>query len=216
MMPFFTTYFTTFLPDVVLAVSDNPSDIVKRTAYHELAHAVHYRKVGNSYWIAEVVYTIAHTGYGDGTDPGADRVEVVETWGNEMGYYLADWYYGLNHSLNNTSIAGNQIPKRHYYALEERKFLTSWVDFIPVGLFHDLVDDNSLNPLPGSGGVVGVYENTTVTDNIKHFTHLQIYEALTPNVTSIEAFKEKLRENNPTYAGNTQTDYDALFSSYGY
>ena len=117
MMPFFTTYFTTFLPDVVLAVSDNPSDIVKRTAYHELAHAVHYRKVGNSYWIAEVVYTISHTGYGDGTDPGADRVEVVETWGNEMGYYLADWKYGLNHSINTTQNPNNQTPMRYLYAL---------------------------------------------------------------------------------------------------
>jgi len=170
--------------------------------------------VGNSYWISEINYTIAHTGYGDGTDPGADRVEVVETWGNEMGYYLADRYYGLNHSIAGSSTAIADLERsRHYYLLENRKFRyhppDDIVDYIPWALFHDLVDENSLNPS-------GVSEYSGITDNVKHFTHLQIYEVLTSSVTSIEAFKEKLRENNPTYAGNTQADYDALFSSYNY
>ncbi|OWY24885.1 hypothetical protein C7N43_15660 [Sphingobacteriales bacterium UPWRP_1] len=215
-MPFLTTYFTTFLPDVVLSVSDNPSDIVKRTDYHELAHAVHYRKVGNSYWISEIIYTIAHSGYGDGTDPGADRVEVVETWGNEMGYYLADWKYGLNHSRNTTGNVTDQERLRHLYYLEGRKFYNDTLEFIPRGLFRDLVDDNSLNPSGVSeyAGISGVTGG--VTDNVKNFTHLQIYQALTPSVTSIEAFKEKLQDNNSAITGNTQTDFNALFSSYGY
>jgi len=51
---------------------------------------------------------------------------------------------------------------------------------------------------------------------LKHFTHLQIYEALTNEVDDIEAFKTELQNNTPTLAGNTQADYDALFSSYGY
>jgi len=211
-MPFLTA----FLPDVVLAVTDNPSDMVNRTTYHELAHAVHYRKVGNSYWIAEVAYTIAHFGYGDGTAPGADRVEVVETWGNEMGYYLADRYYGLNHSNNYTPYPINQTPMRHLYGLEDQKYYDSPNEFIPVGLFRDLVDDNSQNPLPGPNGLVGVYENPTVTDNVKDFTHLQLYHALTSDVTSIPTFRTQLTAIVPGLTGNAQTDYNALFSSYGY
>lgn len=215
-MPFLTTYFTAFLPDVVLSVSDNPSDIVKRTAYHELAHAVHYGKVGNGYWIAEIVYTIAHTGYGDGTDPGADRVEVVETWGNHMGYYLADRYYGLHHSNNYTTNAANQTPMRHLYGLENPKYYDPPNEFIPVGLFRDLVDDNSQNPLPGPNGLVGVNENSTVTDNVKDFTHLQLYSALASDVTSIPTFRTQLTAIVPGLNSNTPTDYNALFSSYGY
>ncbi len=215
-LPFLTTYFTTFLPDVVLTVSNNPSDIVKRTDYHELAHAVHYRKVGNSYWISEINYTIAHTGYGDGTDPGADRVEVVETWGNEMGYYLADRYYGLNHSNNNTPNPDNQTPMRHLYGLENPKYYDPPNEFIPVGLFRDLVDDNSQNPLQGPNGLVGVYENSTVTDDVKDFTHLQLYSALASDVTSIPTFRTQLTAIVPGLNSNTQTDFNALFSSYGY
>lgn len=83
-------------------------------------------------------------------------------------------------------------------------------------MFRDLVDDNSQNPLPGPGGLVGVYENPTVTDNVKDFTHLQLYHALTSDVTSIPTFRTQLTAIVPGLNGNTQTDYHALFSSYGY
>ena len=149
----------------------------------------------------------AHFGYGDGTDPGASRVEVVETWGNHMGYYLTDWKYGQKHSnTNSTSLLERY---RHLYALEDSQYFVPSTSFIPDGLFRDLVDDNSLNPL-------GVSENPNVTDNVKDFTHLQIYEALTNEVDDIEAFKTKLQDNNPDLAGNTQGNYDTLFGSYGY
>jgi len=194
-LPFLTTYFTTFLPDVVLSISDNPSDIVNRTTYHELAHAVHYRKVGNGYWIAEVAYTIAHFGYGDGTAPGADRVEVVETWANEMGYYLADRYYGLNHSIE---------PHHFKYSPPDDP-----INFIPWGLMHDLADDNNSNP-------IGLLEHSSITDNVKDFTLLQLYHALTSDVTSIPTFRTQLAAIVPDLNSNTQTDFNALFSSYGY
>jgi len=208
---FLTTYFATFAPDVVLGRFDYnyESDDVKELYYHELAHAVHYRKVTDNYWINHIAYTILNMGYGDGSASGAGKVEVAETWAYEMGYYLADKYYGLNHSNTISTSASVINSSRHLYRLEDSQYLMPSTSFIPDGLFRDLVDDNSLNPL-------GVSENPSVTDNVKDFTHIQLYQALTNEVDNMEAFKTELQNNTPTLAGNTQADYDALFSSYGY
>ncbi|HRI28017.1 MAG TPA: hypothetical protein PK239_12355 [Chitinophagales bacterium] len=219
-IPLITTYFTSFLPDVIMSIGENnqESDQVKSHHYHELAHAVHYRQVGNGYWIPHIAYTIQHTGYGDGTAPNAGRVEVVETWANHIETVLADWKYGLNHSSADDidSPTASDIERlRHLYALESEKFYNEFHDFIPYAIFRDLVDDNNLNPSgveeyddPEQGG--------PVIDVCKGFTNLQLYQALTSDVQSMPQFKEKLSTLVPDLAGNTQTDYDVLFNSYGY
>ena len=66
-----TIYLLAFLPDVTIGFRSNfsNSDKLKNQIYHELAHAVHYGKVGNNYWEQEICYTLYNDGYGNGAKP---------------------------------------------------------------------------------------------------------------------------------------------------
>ncbi len=85
-----------FLPDITMGLRylDDYSDIYNYTQ-HELAHASHYVRVGNSYWnkyIKHVLKSYVTSGmkvYGVGTEPEAGYCEVGEMW----AYYLQNVLY---------------------------------------------------------------------------------------------------------------------------
>ena len=99
-----------FLPDLIIKTGDNAYSSKKtfgvyKSTFHELAHASHYRKVGNAYWIKYINYIIDYGAYGDGTGENAGVCGVGELWGYYLQYELLrrefpgkteDKYYNKN------------------------------------------------------------------------------------------------------------------------
>ena len=79
-----------FAPDITLGLSGkNDYKSIYNVVNHELAHASHYSKVGNSYWNKYVEYILTSfvasgSTYGTGKEDGAGYCEVGEMW----AYYL--------------------------------------------------------------------------------------------------------------------------------
>ena len=180
------------------------SDKIKRKIYHELAHASHFAQVGDDYWEEEINYTIANGGYGDGTAAGAGRAAIVEAWGYHIGPTYADRRYGLEHS-NTVPPFSTVEQQTHLNKLEALTFWSITNQFIPIGIMHDLIDDNAINI---------VSENSGITDNVKGFSNNQIYLSLTSDVISPEEFKEKIVSIYLSSTSNTIEDTDNLFDSY--
>lgn len=82
-------------PDITLGTKDSMSySQIYSTVIHELAHACHYGKVGNSYWNKFITYiiTCAIKGanlYGDSSLENSGLCAVSEMW----AYYLEDKFY---------------------------------------------------------------------------------------------------------------------------
>ncbi|MFQ6610653.1 MAG: hypothetical protein ACE5D7_07630 [Fidelibacterota bacterium] len=103
----FIAYINIWAPDIVYnhGAETKKSDNVKKSYYHEFAHASHFRALDNdSYWINNGWYiagnwvTNTNPPYGDGTAPGAERCAVIEMWAYHMDPIYADRQYGVNHS----------------------------------------------------------------------------------------------------------------------
>ena len=78
------------VPDMILFMSQNDHDYETLSIYdvvfHELAHASHYEKVGNSYWEDYVLHIITNLGYGDDSSGDwAGYCGIGEMWGNFAG-----------------------------------------------------------------------------------------------------------------------------------
>lgn len=76
-----------FAPDIVIAVSDSWK--IRKTVYHELSHASHYRVAGKNYWASYIYYIVSigtsslkETVYGDGISVygGMSHCELGESW----------------------------------------------------------------------------------------------------------------------------------------
>src|SRR5687768_13984623 len=129
------------LPDIWYAWDLNePSDVVKQTIYHELGHASHYTKAGGDFWGDYIAYILLCGSYGNGTCPGNGIIAVSEPFAEGVGAVLADNTYGTNHSN------GHPINDRWIFELEEEALNPSSSDWVPWGLYYDLVDNNSNNP----------------------------------------------------------------------
>lgn len=92
----FASLLKVFLPDITIGTKgiDSYSRIYSSTC-HELAHASHFSKVGQSYWNTYIYYIVESyltTGgmtYGDGSANGAGHCEIGEMW----AYYLESKMY---------------------------------------------------------------------------------------------------------------------------
>ncbi len=51
---------------------------VYAVTFHELAHASHHNKAGNSYWVKYINYIVTYGAYGNGTGNSAGVCERVE------------------------------------------------------------------------------------------------------------------------------------------
>jgi hypothetical protein len=180
------------------------SDDIRETAYHELAHALHFNKVGSSYWLKNMAYVILHRGYGDGTDPNAGRCSVIETWGFQVGILSAHLRYG-----NDNSNGGDPSFNTWRRRLE---LSYGWAGtFIPFGWQWDIQDNNATNP-PNET------ENGTVItsggDAVSGFTNAQIFATMNSNMTSIPQMKTALLPFLPPTI--PVASYNALCSAYGF
>lgn len=76
-----------FLPDITIGTSGQENyAAIYGVVSHELAHASHYAKVGNTYWTPYIQYVIhsfvtkGGLAYGDGLGTGAGYCEIGEMW----------------------------------------------------------------------------------------------------------------------------------------
>ncbi|MCY1636726.1 hypothetical protein, partial [Marinifilum sp. D737] len=120
------TFFRLCLPDIVVTShSDKGTDKVYLTAFHELAHASHFKKVGSRYWIKYINYIITYgkksNPYGSGTGKNAGYCGVGEMWAN----FCSEYFYRYNYKKSKSP---EWKPDKDFY---DPGFLMDAVNEIP-------------------------------------------------------------------------------------
>ena len=190
------------IPDMMLGVRFQESDVLRSVIYHELAHASHFTNVGPNYWMLLATAEIAADGWGDENSQDAGRIAVCESWAEHVGETYTHRRY-----LENNSIFGDW----------ERRLETTRNDttnHVPIGLHHDLIDvanvldtnacDRTRPPQCGP-----------IVDNVSGFFNGQLFSVLTPQVSNIEVYRDRvINVLLPAVPGNTAQGIDDLFNSY--
>lgn len=202
------------------------SEGLSETMFHELTHAAHYNKVGNSWWqtfVSAELNAIVHgpAPYSDGTTANASYIALGESWAYHMGHFLDDLKYGNNSDgaveqgiqYYNGPIweGGVQVANTglnaHLNLLEDFSPLRLNDDFhwIPQGLYYDLMDDrNDRNAVP---------RRIDLDDNVNGYTNQQFFNALDNDVTDLLNYRTRLLSEN----GNNQAaGVTLIFNFYGY
>lgn len=185
-------------PDLLISQSqDNPfaSSALRQTIYHEYGHSLHYFKAGDLFWSDNVLKTIGQNGappnegYGAAinTQPG-DFFSLTEGWADYVGHSFAFKKYGAAaNNITEWDVWTNSNVTGNYQTILE-EVPTYFNDFIPRGLFYDLIDNNTNEPL---------------FDNVGSFTMADIYNALmkgtipTSPAYSIQQFRERWEQLHP-------------------
>lgn len=203
-------------------------DRVTELTYHELTHAAHYNKVGNSWWQdfynAELYEIGANIGngrspYGDGSNQStAPIIALGESWANHVGHFLTDQKYtpnpatiteqGINYSNGSLNDGGTIvfIPLNTHTNFLEDFSPNRTADvfrWIPQGLYYDLMDDRN----------DGLFARVLLDDNVDFYTNQRFFNALDDDIFDLTGFRMRLlNENaNAQSAGVTQ-----IFQFYGY
>lgn len=201
-------------PDIVIGYAWDAdhfhTDRIKEVAYHEFSHASHYRKTDFQLWADNINFVAHYLGYGSTGNAGVEKIDLAEMWGYFMGYTYVHRRYGPSHHSRST--APTFANSWWQVFLEQQRFFDennpdpSKVH-IPYGFLHDLVDDNT--QLPST-------ENANVTDSIHGYTIGGIYSFLDGSTNTAVQLINKLGNNLPAGATNTQANYILLRNSYGY
>lgn len=218
-----SSYFAAFAPDVVYNYngSSRASDRVKETLYHEFAHTSHYMGLSQSardvYWGANIGYvlnnviTAQNPPYGIRGLPGHQRCAIIEMWGYHLGPQYADRKYGLMHSR--TTDPSPQVRERLRWRYVVEPFIpdvlgnTNPDAFMPIGLFHDLIDNNALNPPGVTDGIP--------SDPISGLTHGNCFNAVTLGAPHVMSNVES-NINTALPPGATPAMTRLIFGTYGY
>ncbi|GAB3413944.1 hypothetical protein [Niabella aquatica] len=216
-------------PDIIIGYkydgtssADFATDKIKETAYHEFAHASHYRKTTTEMWIENIRF-IANYGvgsgniYGNAGDPGVERTDLIEMWGYFMGREYAHRRYGPNaHSPITSFFTNPGAPtfENSWYAAGENggtnRRLFDWVH-IPSYFLNDILDNNMYNTQRS------LVENPSVAiDSISNFKIASIYGFLDGSTTSPTILMNKLADQIPSNDGNNIANFNLLRSYYGY
>lgn len=211
-------------PDLVIGTykGDNApavvyqSDQIRLTMYHELGHAVHYRKAGIDFWQGLVGYEAQmslqgghNAPYGSINDPGYDKCALAEMWAEHIGYTYLHRRYGIAHSTS----FGLNLEINSYFARLERIHVGD--EYIPYGLLHDLMDNNTQNTNVNPDIKEDVPFLQTV-DNISGFTNKMLFDQLWSGSENIWDYKDNLRSAELPSTVNTVAAYNALWAFYGY
>lgn len=84
------------LPDMVIAWRTYSTDEIYNIVFHELSHASHYMKLGNTFWTSLIIGTLRlslEPGYGNGLSFNAQYVGVAEMWAFWAGYKAEKYYW---------------------------------------------------------------------------------------------------------------------------
>lgn len=212
----------TFVADVYFCYNrggtaqEYTTDQIKELGYHEYAHVIHYKKVGNPMWEANIQFVVNHGGYGSNGDNGSGRCALIESWAYYLGREYAHRRYGPNRHSN-----GFQNFFNSWYGLSETRIFDQ--DYFPAGFLHDLRDDNAYNTahglttttfVNGSFVTMSVDQAQNITDNCSGYTNSMIYNKMVHTTNTMTGLINQLDDNLPT--GTTQANYDLLRQSYGY
>jgi hypothetical protein len=184
------------LPDITIKTqastlnqAANYADVMQ-TTFHEMGHASHYALAGRTFWWLYIPYTVANMGYGDDESVGSSLPALAESWAEFLGRRYSVRYYGvLANNVNNEE-----------WGHEGRNDL-----WIPYGIFHDMIDNVSNEPLPPYPRVI--------IDNVNGFAPWQLYTHLTPFTHSPQVFRESFANS---FGINQRPQIRTLFNTYGY
>lgn len=185
-------------PDITYNYSQNylyyeNSDYITQIFYHEFAHACHYNKVGNNFWLNYIQYIITNGGYGTYSDSGSGRIAISEAWAEFCGARFAHLKYG-----NTTSLFGfSWLDKIENF--DPNTGTSSW-NWIPDGVMHDLTD-------------VGEPNFTSVSDNVSGYTMSQCFGSMDVDVITVNGYSNRFKME---YGWAQHLEIDELFKSYGY
>jgi hypothetical protein len=196
------------------------SDKVKQLMFHELSHASHYSRVGQSWWNSFVyseAYAIFANGinspnspYGTGNDGLiSDYISLGESWAEHLGRTIADRGYGLNSTgftgqrsvfyTNNDPVPGLSSHLNYLEDFDPNN-INNPFRWIPDGIYYDLFDTRNETTFPLIDGVSG-------------FTNQQMFNALQSDIKSLPDFRNRLLQQN---ANNQATQVTNLFAQYHY
>ena len=187
------------LPDITIRVGGDSEPFnyeaqLAETAFHELGHASHFRRVNGDYWWDLIRATMfngggACGGYGCGGQTDDGNVQVAESWAEYIGTQNAVTRYP--NGQKSSRMLG---LVRFDLALErETWFFNTW---IPIGIYNDLRDTVNTAPEP--------------FDNIGGASILQLYNVFNSNVDSMCNYQEEFLRQNPVFfRGNVEAIFGA-------
>ncbi len=126
-------------PDIVLNVNEAANvnaDDMREILYNKLAQSIHFPKVGEGYWLAQIAFVINNVviennpPYGNATTPGSGRCAVIEAWGFQNGMWATHGRYGAFHTNPGIPASSNT-----WHSVVERRTFTS--GYIAFGWQHD-------------------------------------------------------------------------------
>jgi hypothetical protein len=192
------------------------SDWVKETVYHEMCHASHYTKTGNSWYTnfvnAELAEIANHPSgnlnpYGNGTTSNSPIIALGEGWAYHIGHFLSDQRFGVNANCQSEQTGGISYCNTggtghpHIDVLEnyDPNLTADFFRWIPKGLMEDLMD-NTPAEFPANDQVFG-------------FSIQQIFAALQSDINSVPAYKARFIQQNPN---NQTAGVNNIFTYYHY
>lgn len=179
------------LPDMYISVPEaaQPTSYNSRlaqTLFHELAHASQYRQVGNAWyaalqWAEGWEHDVPGNPYGNNDYPNSGYVQIAESWAEFLGanFALRRYPAGLMRATHTTGsfAAGDYVRINNILENQGFFFEGTW---LPMGIFHDLMDDTNVAPNnPGE-----------TWDRVQGVSIHDMYYAFTPQINSICDYEE--------------------------
>lgn len=193
-------------PDLIIKTGDGRgTEQIYEVLFHELAHASHWSKVRSKYWVKYINYIITYGPYGDGTGNNHGIPALGETWGFHTGQFLTLEEFGPENNEVSPDIMENYLPLNRGIGDGVDRFringrLSSAEGWMPIGIMHDLMDNNG-DILPFG-----------LIDRVNGFTMQQLYDSLDEDVESPTAYFNRLVQENPEVANIN--DVRNLFIAY--
>lgn len=198
-----------------MGIQYDNSDRQKRLAYHEIAHASHYRQVGKNYWLGLVEAEIFANGHGTAASNDAGLIALCESWAEHIGIDFTLRTYPTDPIiLRNAPIVGD-------WDLYQEQIKNEIDNHIPIGLYHDLSDNvgdavNSCDePRLNAAGTALIWGPCNpIDDNVSGITNRQMFQQLLTNVISPQDFISRINNIVIPNTSNTIQDVNDLFISY--
>lgn len=186
------------------------TDKIKAKAYHEFAHASHYRITSRELWRKNINNVVHNKGYGSDGDPGIPLIDLIEMWGYFIGMEYAHRRYGpTRHSLATTPTFNNGWYRWNENGAGFGLFESN--GHIAAGFLHDLIDSNNYNIAND------LAENAEIRlDTIQGYLIQSIFNQMGATTQSAASLIDKLKNHIPPGPGNNIANYDSLKSYYGY
>ncbi|MCC7025849.1 MAG: hypothetical protein IT265_02760 [Saprospiraceae bacterium] len=197
-----------FLPDVQIGINFRHSDFLKLLSYHEIAHASHYTKAGDNFYL-NLIRQEAHNGSVPPFDTYVDyggihqgHITLAESWADHVGYTFTHMTYpGDNNSFRGADWEEN---------LERLRF-NAPNNLIPIGIYHDMKDGVNPNELAFDECVCG---EGPINDQISGFNEAQMFQLLDGTTVSPNHFLVKFITNHGNGNQDLINKFQILYDSY--